>query len=96
MGVNIDMKGESRDLVIDNVDGSYYHFSEGADLLTLQEVCELLKVSKAYIYSLTHQKKIPHIKMSGLLRFRRSDIDDWLAEQEVRSAGTQKRQNMVC
>ena len=54
-------------------------------LLTTQEVCELLKVSDNYIYGLTHLKKIPYIKMQGLLRFRRSDIDDWLRAQEVRS-----------
>ena len=74
------------DIAVDDISEIGYHSSKGADLLTLQEVCGLLKVSKAYIYSLTHLKKIPHIKMSGLLRFRRSDIDDWLAEQEVRSA----------
>jgi len=82
------MRDDNRDSTVDNVGGNDYYFSEGADLLTLQEVCELLKVSKAYIYSLTHQKKIPHIKMMGRLRFRRSDIDDWLARQEVRSAYT--------
>jgi len=75
-------------IAIDDKEEIGYHSDEGADLLTLQEVCELLKVSKAYIYSKTYQKKIPHIKMSGLLRFRRSDIDAWLSEQEVRSADT--------
>ena len=83
------MKDDIGNSGIDNVDGNgYYSHVEGADLLTLTEVCELLKVSKAYIYSLTHQKRIPHIKMSGHLRFRRSDIDNWLTEQEVRSADT--------
>ena len=82
------MKDDIRDSVVDNFVGSDYHFSEGADLLTLQEVCELLKVSKAYIYSLTHKRQIPHIKMLGRLRFRRSDIDEWLQEQEVRSGDT--------
>ncbi len=57
-------------------------------LLTTQEVCELLKISKSYLYWLTHQKKIPHIKMQGHLRFRESAIDNWLREQEVRSGGT--------
>ena len=71
---------------VDNRAKTDYHRTEGADLLTLKEVCELLKVSQAYIYSLTHQKQIPHIKMMGHLRFRRSDIDDWLREKEVRSA----------
>ena len=64
-------------------------------LLTVQEVCELLKVSKAYIYWLTHQKKIPFIKMQGHLRFRKSAIDDWLRAQEVRSGDTQEREEMV-
>jgi excisionase family DNA binding protein len=53
-------------------------------LHTLQEVCELLNVSKSYVYYLTHQKKIPHIKMMGHLRFRRRDICEWVEEQEVR------------
>ena len=52
-------------------------------LLTVQEICELLKVPKTYIYWLTHQKKIPYIKMQGHLRFRQSDIDEWLRSQEV-------------
>ena len=55
------------------------------ELLTVQELCELLKVSKSYIYWLKHQRKIPFIKMSGHLRFRRSAIDNWLRAQEVRS-----------
>lgn len=75
-------------IAVDGTEEIGYHSDEGADLITLQEVCELLKVTKAYIYSLTHLKKIPHIKMMGRLRFRRSDIDEWLREQEVRSADT--------
>jgi len=74
-------------LNIDEKDKKGYHCLEG-DLLTLKEVCELLRVSKAYIYSMTHLKRIPFIKMQGHLRFRRSDIDDWLTGQEVRSADT--------
>ena len=82
------MKDDIRDSVIDNTGGSSYHLSEGATddrLLTIKEVCELLKVSKTYIYWLTHRNKIPYIKMQGHLRFRRSAIDDWLMAQEVRS-----------
>lgn len=54
-------------------------------LLTVQEICELLKVPKVYIYWLTHRKRIPFIKMQGHLRFRQSAIDEWLRQQEVRS-----------
>lgn len=55
-------------------------------LLTIQEICELLQVTKAYIYWLTHRKKIPYIKMQGHLRFRESAIDEWLRSQEVHNA----------
>ena len=52
-------------------------------LLTVQEISELLKVPKSYVYWLTHQKKIPHMKIQGHLRFRQSQIDDWLNWLEV-------------
>ena len=61
--------------------------SAGLDrLLTVQEICELLRVRKSYVYWLTYQKKIPHIKMQGHLRFRQSAIGKWLNSQEVRNA----------
>jgi len=58
---------------------------EADKLLTVQEVCGLLKVKKTYIYWLTYQKKIPFIKMQGHLRFRKSAIDYWLQSQEIRA-----------
>ena len=92
------MRDDIRDSVIDNVGGSDYHSGISGDgenvsiglrkdkLLTVQDICELLKVSKTYIYWLTHQKKIPHIKMQGHLRFRQSAIDKWLKSQEIHDA----------
>ena len=78
------------------MEGKKMSAEQGKDkLLTVQEVCELLEVSKNYIYWLTHKQKIPHIKMQGHLRFRRSAIDNWLMAQEVRSGSTQEREEMV-
>jgi len=75
---------------IDKVDDRDYDgggITEGegsADrLLTVKEICELLQVKKTYLYWLTHQRKIPHIKIQGILRFRQSAIDRWLDSQEV-------------
>lgn len=64
--------------------------AEEDKLLTVQEMCSLLKVPKTYIYSLTHSKKIPHMKLGGLLRFRKSAIDEWLRSREVRDVNIQK------
>jgi excisionase family DNA binding protein len=69
--------------------------AEEDKLLTVQEICNLLKVPKTYIYSLTHQRKIPHIKMQGQLRFWRSDIDEWLRSQEVSDVSLQEKKQMV-
>lgn len=61
-------------------------------LLTVQEISNLLKVPKHYIYYLTHSKKIPFIKIGGILRFRQSDIDEWLRSMEVQDVGIQERE----
>ena len=65
--------------------------AEEDELLTVQEICDLLKVRKTYIYSLTHSKKIPHMKLGGLLRFSKSAIDEWLRSREVRDVSIQER-----
>ena len=50
---------------IDNMDRQGYHFIESEKkpatdkLLTVQEICELLKVPRTYIYWLTHKKQMP-------------------------------------
>ena len=59
-------------------------------LLTVQDISSLLGVKKSYVYHLTYQKKIPHLKMHGHLRFRQSDIDKWLQSQEVQIVGLQE------
>ena len=79
-------------ITIDDMQEIDYHSVEGADrLLTVSELCERLKVSRHYVYGLTHKKAIPHIKMMGRLRFRLGDIDEWLRSQkvEVRIGGTE-------
>lgn len=59
----------------------YHSVLEG--LLTVQEIANLLSVPKSYVYYLTHQKRIPHLKIQGILRFEKSAIDLWLRSQEV-------------
>ncbi len=89
---------------IDNSGGSSYHsgipgLKDGKEsaaeiekLLTVQDISSLLRVPKSYVYWLTHQKKIPHMKINGHLRFRQSDIDEWLSDKEIREdVGLQKK-----
>jgi excisionase family DNA binding protein len=49
-------------------------------LLTVEEVAQLIQFAAKSIYQLVHRRKIPYIKISGALRFRRSDIETWIEE----------------
>lgn len=60
----------------------------GEALLSVADVCELLRVPAATIYQLTHRGRIPHFKIAARLRFRRSEILDWIEERRVRTRGS--------
>jgi excisionase family DNA binding protein len=50
-------------------------------LWDIVEVAAYLKVPASSIYKMTGSKaglRIPHIKLSGRLRFRKRDVDRWL------------------
>lgn len=53
--------------------------------LSIDEVCELVDLSKQTVYTMTHKKSIPHIKKGGKLLFNRLEIIAWLesAKQNV-------------
>lgn len=54
-------------------------------LLGTNEVAMMLGITKATLYSWTCRNLIPCIKLSGrVLRFRESDILEWIADKAVR------------
>jgi excisionase family DNA binding protein len=55
-------------------------------LLTIDELCDLLKVEPATIYQMTYRGKIPHYKIANRLRFRQSEILAWIDNQRVNKA----------
>ena len=57
------------------------------DLINLEQLCAILKFKKSYVYLMTHEKRIPHYKVQGHLRFRLSEIEDWLKKQSVETRG---------
>ena len=50
------------------------------EILTLDEVAAYLKAGKRTVYRLAADKKIPAFKLGGTWRFRRSELDRWIAE----------------
>lgn len=59
------------------------HDSPGDRLLSIEEISGMLGVRKSTLYSWSHQRRIPYIKVGSLLRFRLRDIEKWLKQQTV-------------
>ncbi|WP_029046414.1 helix-turn-helix domain-containing protein [Cupriavidus sp. amp6] len=50
------------------------------EILTLDEVAAYLKTGKRTVYRLVQRGEIPAFKLGGTWRFRRSELDLWIAE----------------
>jgi excisionase family DNA binding protein len=51
------------------------------EILTLDEVASYLKAGKKTVYRLAQQGQIPGFKLGGTWRFRRTELDRWIAAQ---------------
>lgn len=60
------------------------------NLLTAEQVCQLLQVKRSYLYHLTHNNRIPHIKIGNHLRFEEQDLNLWIEERK--NGNLQERQ----
>lgn len=54
-----------------------------AEILTVKQVADYLKVTERTIYRLAAGKKIPAFKVGGTWRFSRADIDAWIKQQSM-------------
>ncbi len=55
---------------------------ENRDIFTIKELSDYLKLAEKTAYRLTSEGKIPGFKVGGSWRFRKSEIDRWIREQE--------------
>ena len=55
------------------------------DILTLDEVAAFLKAGKRTVYRLAQKGGIPAFKLGGTWRFRRAELDQWIAAQIARN-----------
>lgn len=49
------------------------------EILTLEEVAAYLKAGKKTVYRLAQKGEIPAFKLGGSWRFRRAELDSWIA-----------------
>lgn len=57
--------------------------AERFELLTVEEVAELLRVTPKGIYAMTSGRRIPFVRVSNRVRFRRDEIERWLDGNRV-------------
>lgn len=62
------------------------------DILTLDEVAAYLKSGKRTIYRLAASGEIPAFKLGGTWRFRKSDLERWIASRTGETAFTEERE----
>ena len=60
-----------------------YNEAVPQELLTIEELRELLHCSRGTIYKLIDEKKLPHLKIGKRVLFRREDVDR-LIERELK------------
>ena len=51
------------------------------EILTVSEVAVLLKVAEKTVYTMAQKSELPCFKVRGQWRFRRQDLDSWMASQ---------------
>ena len=54
--------------------------ADDQDILTVKELCELLRIHPSTLYKLLRQGKIPSFRVGNEWRFRRDVILRWIAE----------------
>lgn len=55
--------------------------SKEKQLLNTKEASEFLGISKNTLYEWIIQKRIPHVKVGRLVKFRREDLEEWLRKR---------------
>jgi excisionase family DNA binding protein len=51
------------------------------EILTIEEVATYLKAGKRTVYRLASSGTIPAFKLGGTWRFRRAELDQWIASR---------------
>ena len=58
-----------------------------ANLLTLPEAADTLRISKSYLYKLVEAREIPFFKIGRRIIFKPDDLNAWLEHRYMPVAG---------
>jgi excisionase family DNA binding protein len=57
-------------------------------LLTVEQLSELIQISRSTLYEWTHCGFIPHYKFPKGIRFKAVEIEKWIAHRRIRGRDT--------
>jgi excisionase family DNA binding protein len=60
------------------------------EVLTLKEICELLRVHPSTVYKMIRQGKVPSFRIGTDWRFRTELVERWMAEKSMQSRQVEK------
>lgn len=50
--------------------------------ITVEELSQVLKVTQVWLYKLVRQKRIPFYHVEKCIRFKESEIEQWLQQRK--------------
>lgn len=59
----------------------------GTDIMTIREVAAYLKLTEKTTYRLAAEGELPGFKVGGSWRFKRQDLEKWIAAQKKPQRG---------
>ena len=59
------------------------------EIMTVKELAGFLKIAEKTAYRFASEGKVPGFKVGSAWRFRKSEINRWIAEQEQKQDGKQ-------
>ena len=57
--------------------------SADGNLLTVEDLQTYLHISRQRVYKAVQCNEVPYIKVKGILRFKKSEIDQWLEGNKI-------------
>lgn len=63
------------------------------EIMTAKEVAEYLKIAEKTAYRFATEGKIPGFRVGAAWRFKKSQIDEWIAKQNTKTIHHQKTEN---
>lgn len=53
-------------------------------MISIQELAAYLNIKISTLYAWVHSRQIPYYKVGRLVKFRKSEIDEWLERRKVK------------